>query len=90
MDTPKKQRRGFAAMDPEKLREIARMGGKSVPAAKRTFARDHKLASDAGRLGGLNLPDHKRVIGRKNVKKAQAAAIKRTFEILDKEDEYNG
>lgn len=49
---PIKQRRGFALLSPEKLKEIASMGGKSVPAEKRTFSRDHQLASDAGRKGG--------------------------------------
>ena len=44
--------RGFAAMDPEKRREIARMGGASVPSEKRSFAKDRELASTAGRKGG--------------------------------------
>jgi general stress protein YciG len=33
-----KGKRGFASMDPEKQREIARKGGKSVPDEKRAFA----------------------------------------------------
>lgn len=45
-------RRGFASMDPERQREIARKGGASVPAAKRSFSQDHDLASRAGRKGG--------------------------------------
>lgn len=45
-------RRGFAAMDPERRREIARKGGASVPAASRSFAKDHDLAARAGRVGG--------------------------------------
>jgi general stress protein YciG len=44
--------RGFAAMDPEKRREIARRGGAAVPADKRSFAKDTTLASQAGRVGG--------------------------------------
>jgi general stress protein YciG len=51
-DKPK-ARRGFAAMTPEKQREIASMGGRSVPPDKRTFASDSMLARDSGRLGGL-------------------------------------
>jgi general stress protein YciG len=43
---------GFAAMGDEKQREIARKGGVSVPAEKRTFSQDPKLASEAGRKGG--------------------------------------
>lgn len=44
--------RGFASMDAEKQREIARKGGRSVPSEKRSFSQDHKLASEAGRKGG--------------------------------------
>lgn len=44
--------RGFAAMDPERRREIARKGGASVPSEKRSFAKDRDLASEAGRKGG--------------------------------------
>ena len=36
--------RGFASMDEEKQREIARKGGASVPAEERSFSRDHELA----------------------------------------------
>ena len=45
-------RRGFAAMTPERRREIARMGGASVPGEKRSFAKDRDLAASAGRKGG--------------------------------------
>jgi general stress protein YciG len=54
-DTPvttTKKPRGFAAMTPERRSEIARLGGKSVPAEKRQFSRDTDLASRAGRVGG--------------------------------------
>lgn len=50
-DKPK-ARRGFAAMDPEKRREIARRGGAAVPADRRSFAQDKDLAAAAGRVGG--------------------------------------
>ena len=46
-----KQRRGFAAMSPEKQREIAARGGAAVPAEKRAFS-DPALAASAGRKGG--------------------------------------
>jgi uncharacterized protein len=52
--------RGFALMDEEKLREIARKGGESVPQEKRSFSKDHGLASEAGRKGGQSVPDEKR------------------------------
>ena len=51
-DGPKVTRRGFAAMDPERRREIARRGGASVPSDKRSFAQNRNLAADAGRKGG--------------------------------------
>ena len=44
--------RGFASMDVEKQREIARKGGRSVPDEKRSFSQNHQLASEAGRKGG--------------------------------------
>lgn len=51
-DSPPKARRGFACMTQERRAEIARMGGKSVPAEKRSFSRDRSLAETAGRKGG--------------------------------------
>ena len=45
-------RRGFASMSPERQREIASKGGKSVPAEKRSFSQNRDLASEAGRKGG--------------------------------------
>ena len=44
--------RGFASMDPARQREIASKGGSSVPAEKRPFSQNHKLAAEAGRKGG--------------------------------------
>ena len=49
---PTRSRRGFAAMDPERRREIARKGGASVPSEKRSFSQDRSLAAQAGRKGG--------------------------------------
>lgn len=49
-----KARRGFAAMDPETRRRIAKMGGKAVPPEKRSFSQDRKLAAASGRRGGKN------------------------------------
>src|SRR6202000_2501799 len=52
-DTGKpRARRGFAAMNPERRREIARKGGASVPGEKRSCAKDRDLAASAGRKGG--------------------------------------
>jgi uncharacterized protein len=47
-----KSQRGFASMDDEKQRDIARKGGESVPDEKRSFSRDRELAAEAGREGG--------------------------------------
>ena len=44
--------RGFASMDPEKQRAIARKGGESVPNEKRSFSQNPALAAAAGRKGG--------------------------------------
>jgi len=52
MTTKPKQYRGFAAMSPEKRREISTKGGAAVPADKRSFARDKALAAAAGAKGG--------------------------------------
>ena len=48
----KPARRGFAAMDKERQREIARKGGASVPDDKRSFSQNRDLAAAAGRKGG--------------------------------------
>jgi general stress protein YciG len=44
--------RGFAAMDKDEQREIAKKGGESVPDEKRSFSQDRELASEAGKKGG--------------------------------------
>ena len=52
--------RGFASMDPEKQRAIARKGGESVPNEKRSFAQNPTLAAEAGRKGGMSVSPQKR------------------------------
>ena len=61
-DTPPKRKstRGFASMDPEKQRAIARKGGESVPNDKRSFSQNPKLAAEAGRKGGQRVDPEKR------------------------------
>ncbi len=51
-NTTGKSNRGFASMDREKQRAIARKGGESVPNEKRSFSQDRGLAAAAGRKGG--------------------------------------
>ena len=53
-------KRGFASMDPEKQRAIARKGGQSVPNEKRSFSQNHELAAKAGRKGGHSVDPSKR------------------------------
>ncbi len=63
MDTVKKatrSSRGFASMDPEKQRAIARKGGESVPHEKRSFSQNPELAAQAGRKGGQSVSPTKR------------------------------
>lgn len=47
-----KQRRGFAAMSPEKRREIASRGGKAAHEQGRGHEWDSEAARAAGRKGG--------------------------------------
>jgi general stress protein YciG len=47
-----KSKRGFASMTPERRREIAAKGGKSVPKTSRYFYQSHENASNAGKIGG--------------------------------------
>jgi general stress protein YciG len=49
-----KARRGFAAMSPEKQREIARMGGKAAHAQGVGHQFNSETARTAGRKGGIN------------------------------------
>lgn len=51
MDEQKKSKRGFASMNPERQREIASRGGKSVPSEKHSFSQSPELAAKAGRKG---------------------------------------
>jgi general stress protein YciG len=71
-DDRSKSNRGFAAMDDDKQREIARKGGESVPDEKRSFSRDPNLAAEAGRKGGQNVPDEKRSFSQNRALAAQA------------------
>lgn len=50
-DQPKRLR-GFAGMTPERRREIAALGGASVPSDKRSYSKDPALAARSGSIGG--------------------------------------
>lgn len=64
--------RGFAAMDAEKQRAIARKGGESVPAEKRSFFQNRALAAAAGRKGGQSVSDDQRSFSRDRSLASQA------------------
>lgn len=74
MEEMKKSTRGFASMDPEKQREIARKGGKSVPAEKRSFALNPDLAAEAGRKGGEAVDPRNRTFSTNTALAAEAGA----------------
>lgn len=63
-DTPKKSRRGLAAMSPDKRKAIAAMGGRALAKTQRTFYSDRALAAAAGRRGGQSVPGDKRGFSR--------------------------
>jgi len=51
--SPQRQRRGFAAMDPKLVSEIARKGGKAAHSAGKAHEFTSAEAREAGRKGGL-------------------------------------
>ena len=57
-------RRGFASMDAEKQRAIARKGGQSVSPQDRSFSKNHALAAEAGRKGGRSVSPQDRSFAR--------------------------
>lgn len=59
-----KSLRGFAAMDPQRQRELASRGGKSIPPGKRAFSTKPGLASEAGKKGGKALAPEQRTFAK--------------------------
>ena len=55
--TKPKSKRGFASMDPDRRREVARKGGSSVQPENRSFYKNRALAAKAGHIGGSQ-PKH--------------------------------
>jgi len=53
MDAPIKKKRGFAAMDPELVKEISSKGGKAAHLAGTAHEFTSDKAREAGRKGGL-------------------------------------
>jgi general stress protein YciG len=60
MEQHHKGKQGFASMPEERRREIAAMGGRSVPAEKRSFSKDPEHAARAGSKGGKSTSPAKR------------------------------
>jgi general stress protein YciG len=54
------KKQGFAAISRERQKEIAAMGGRAVPAERRSFAQDKALAASAGKKGGKAVTPDKR------------------------------
>jgi uncharacterized protein len=75
MEDTAKAKRGFASMNPEKRREIARMGGKSVPPEKRSFSQNSDLAMSAGRKGGQSVEPGNRSFSRNPALAAKAGSM---------------
>ena len=48
-----KKPKGFACLSPARRAEISSMGGKAVPADKRTYSIDKSKASESGVKGGI-------------------------------------
>jgi hypothetical protein len=64
---PSMAKRGFAALSPEKQREIARLGGRAAHAQGKAHEFTSEEAKAAGRKGGEIVSsdkDHMRAIGR--------------------------
>ena len=70
--TRQRSKRGFAAMDQKKQREIASKGGQSVPSEKRSFSRDPELAAEAGRKGGQSVAPESRSFAQNRALAAEA------------------
>ena len=70
--TAARSTRGFASMDSEKRRAIARKGGESAPNEKRSFSQNPTLASQAGRKGGQSVDPEKRSFSQNHGLAAQA------------------
>lgn len=75
MTEPVKKPRGFAALSPEKRREIAARGGRATPAEKRSFSRNKALAAIAGKKGGKGAPAAKRSFSRDPELAQRAGAV---------------
>ncbi len=72
MNEVKKEKRGFAAMSPERQKLIASKGGRSVPPEKRSFSQNPEMAAAAGRKGGQSVAPQDRSFSRNPALAAEA------------------
>ena len=75
-DKPK-SKRGFASMSPERVREIAKLGGKAAHTSGNAHQFTAEEAREAGRKGGL-APHVKRGRGAQHLPKERPTAEERT------------
>jgi len=68
-EAPKKLRRGFAVIDPERRREISSRGGKAAHATGHAHKFTQEQAREAGRKGGMA---SRRAVRKKNVENPPA------------------
>jgi uncharacterized protein len=78
MTTTPKQRRGFAAMSPEKRAAISSKGGTSAHAKGTAHEFDSTEAARAGRLGGEAVSADRYHMAEIGTKGGRNAAVKRT------------
>jgi uncharacterized protein len=71
-------RRGFAAMDPEKQREIARAGGKAAHQKGRAHEFSSDEAREAGRKGGQAVSQNREHMSRIGAKGGRASRGRRS------------
>jgi hypothetical protein len=79
----KKKSTGFAAMDPERRRELARSGGRRAHELGHAYRFTPEVARSAGRKGGAAVSEdaeHMAEIGRKG---GEARAAKRASALAD-------
>ncbi|MDP2358615.1 MAG: general stress protein [Beijerinckiaceae bacterium] len=69
-----RSRQGFASMDPERRREMARKGGSSVPSEKRAFSTDRSLAALAGKKGGAAIAKDQRAFSKDRTLASEAGS----------------
>jgi general stress protein YciG len=76
-------KRGFAAMDPEVVKEIARKGGKSAHAAGTAHRFTSEEAREAGRKGGRAMHAKRRGVARDTIPTPRAADLGDDHHVAD-------